>query len=67
MNLPPFMKHALDALASLAALLLAKVSMVSIVSLLTLIWWTLRIYEMPTVQGWLKRGTKAGGADHDAG
>lgn len=55
MNLPPILKHVIDVLASLAAVALAKVSMVNIVSLLTLIWWTLRIFETPTVQRWLGR------------
>jgi hypothetical protein len=67
MNLPPLLKHALDALASVAGALLAMANMVNVVSLLTLIWWTLRIYETPTVQRWLKRGQDQGGVDHDAG
>jgi hypothetical protein len=56
------LKHVIDVLASLVAVALAKVSMVNIVSLLTLIWWTLRIYETPTVQRWLGRGN---GHDRD--
>ncbi|WDF71480.1 hypothetical protein [Novosphingobium sp. KACC 22771] len=67
--IPPILKHALDALASAIGIACAMVSAMNVITLLTVIYWTLRIYELPTVQRWISRlhaardGAPAGGAN----
>lgn len=57
-HLPDRVKHILDAL-SLATILGNLISMLpAIATLLTVVWWSIRIYETPTVQGLLKRRKK---------
>ncbi len=51
----PTLKHALDALASVAGVACAMVSAANVITLLIVTYWTLRIYELPVVQGWLRR------------
>lgn len=52
-------KHAIDAL-SIAAVAGALMEWLPpIAALLTIIWTLLRIYESPTVQGWLERRRQA--------
>lgn len=51
-------KHGIDAL-SIVTLLGTLTSMLpSIAASLTIVWTLLRIYEMPTVQGWLGKKPK---------
>jgi len=51
----PTLKHALDALASAAGVACAMLSAANVITLLIITYWTLRIYELPVVQGWLRR------------
>ena len=58
------MKYALDG-ASVSAVLGALAGFLPVLAtLLTVIWMSLRIYEMQTVQGWLGRSAKPG-TDND--
>lgn len=53
--LPDGLKHAIDAI-SIVALFSSLISLMPAAStLMTFIWASLRVYETPTVQGWLKR------------
>lgn len=57
-SLPDRLKQLLDAL-SLATVLGNLISMLpAIATILPIIWWLIRIYETPTVQGLLKRPKK---------
>ncbi|NLR72867.1 hypothetical protein HGI47_18485 [Novosphingobium sp. ERN07] len=57
-HLPDRLKQLLDAL-SLATVLGNLISMLpAIATILPIIWWLIRIYETPTVQGLLKRQKK---------
>lgn len=57
-HLPDRLKQLLDAL-SLATVLGNLISMLpAIATVLPIIWWLIRIYETPTVQGLLKRRKK---------
>jgi len=57
-NLPDRLKQLLDAL-SLATVLGNLISMLpAIATILPIIWWLIRIYETPTVQGMFKRQKK---------
>lgn len=65
--IPPILKHALDALASAVGIACAMVSAMNVITLLTVIYWTLRIYELPTVQRWISRIHPASESATDGG
>lgn len=63
----PVLKHALDALASAVTIACAMVSATNIITLLIITYWTLRIYELPVVQGWLGRNASLDQVNRDQG